>query len=270
LTYTVVGTGPVLVCHPGGPGFDGFYFEDLAGIASERTLVLVNPAGSSGSDPWPEEAYSLARRADDVDDLRAALGEKRIDYLGHSAGGFVGMRYAALYPRRVRRLVLAGTMPRFTDEFRAAILEQGGLHEREPWFDDAVEAYARRIARDYADDEEFFALYMQGFRFFFARYGEAEQAFAERLRAVGSRLDRRTLESFNDQVGSFDLRPDLARIEAETLIVNGELEAARAAERELLEGMPSATFAVVEGAAHFPWVEQPERFRDALLPFLRS
>src|SRR5262245_59968150 len=109
LAHRILGSGPLLVCHPGGPGFDGAYFEDLAGLDAERTLVLLDPAGSGGSDPWPEPAYSLARRADDVDDLGAALGEERIEVFGHSGGGFVGMRYAALYPDRVSRLLLVGT-----------------------------------------------------------------------------------------------------------------------------------------------------------------
>jgi pimeloyl-ACP methyl ester carboxylesterase len=268
LTYAVVGKGPVLVCHPGGPGMDGSYFEDLGGLADVRTLVLVHPAGTAGSDPWPEDAYSLARAADDVDELRATLGEERIDYLGHSAGGFVGQRYAGQYPERVRKLLLVGTFPRFTDELRAAIVRQGRLHEQEPWFEDGLQAYAKRAAREYADDDEFDALYMAAFRFFFALYGEPERAFVERIREHGTRIDRRTLESFNDQVASFDLRPELQHIEAETLIVNGELEASRAGEQELLAGISNARLAIVEGAGHFPWVEQPARFRDAVLPFL--
>jgi pimeloyl-ACP methyl ester carboxylesterase len=42
----------------------------------------------------------------------------------------------------------------------------------------------------------------------------------------------------------------------------------RARERELLDGIRNARFAVVEGAGHFPFVEQPERFRAAVLEFL--
>lgn len=100
LTYFVRGSGPPLVCHPGGPGFDGFYFEDLAGLDAECTLVLVNPAGTDGSDPWPEDAYSLTRRADDVDDLRAALGVARDRRgvgplpVGRAAGALPGRRAA--------------------------------------------------------------------------------------------------------------------------------------------------------------------------------
>ncbi len=254
----------MLVCHPGGPGFDGSYFEYLGGLADARTLVLLDPAGTGASDPWSDDAYSLARAAADVDDLRAALDEKRIDYLGHSAGGFVGIRWAALYPESVRRLILVGTFPSFTNELHAARVQQARLHEREPWFEDALQASAKRAASDYADDDEFDALYMSAFRFYFARYGEAERAFVERLAGC----DRRTVESFNDQLASFDLRPDLPRIEAETLIVNGELDASRAGEQELLDGIQNARLAIVEGAGHFPWVEQPARFRDAVLPFL--
>jgi pimeloyl-ACP methyl ester carboxylesterase len=265
LTYTVVGRGPLLLCHPGGPGFGGSYFQDLGGLVDTRTLVLLDPAGTGGSDPWREDAYSLAGAAADVDDLRAELGEERIDYLGHSAGGFVGIRWAALYPQSVRRLLLVGTFPRFTDELRAALGQQARLHEREPWYEDALHASAERAARNYASDDEFDALYMSGFRFYFARYGKAEQAFVERL---DSGCDRRTLESFNDQVASLDLRPDLPHIEAQTLIVNGELDATRAGEQELLDGISNARLAIVKDAAHFPWVEQPARFRDPVLPFL--
>lgn len=109
-----MGEGPVLVCHPGGPGFDGLYFEHLGGLAN-------------GERPF---------------------GEERIDYLGHSAGGFVGQRYAGRYPQRVRRLLLVGTFARSTDELRAALVEQARLHEHEPWFEEGLQAYARRTARE--------------------------------------------------------------------------------------------------------------------------
>src|SRR5881409_2275746 len=55
LTYSVAGDGHLLMCHPGGPGFDGLCFEDLAGLTASRTVVSVNPAGTRGSDPWTED-----------------------------------------------------------------------------------------------------------------------------------------------------------------------------------------------------------------------
>ena len=37
------GDGPLLVCHPGGPGFDGSELRDLGGLDTTRTLLLIDP-----------------------------------------------------------------------------------------------------------------------------------------------------------------------------------------------------------------------------------
>ena len=50
LEYRQLGNGPVLVCHPGGPGFSSLYFGDLAGLWERYTLVMLNPRGTGGSD----------------------------------------------------------------------------------------------------------------------------------------------------------------------------------------------------------------------------
>lgn len=48
--------------------------------------------------------------ARDLDVLRAALGDRRLSYLGKSYGTFLGATYAELFPRRVGRLVLDGML----------------------------------------------------------------------------------------------------------------------------------------------------------------
>ena len=49
LTYRKLGHGPVLVCHPGGPGFSADYFGDLAALWEQYTLIMLNPRGTAGS-----------------------------------------------------------------------------------------------------------------------------------------------------------------------------------------------------------------------------
>ena len=167
--------------------------------------------------------------------------------------------------------MLVGTFARFTDELRESLRSHAALNAEESWFAGAVEAAIRRGARDYADQEEFEDLYVRAFPLMFGRYGDRERAFLDRLRAARDATpDRRTLESFNQQVGDFDLRDDLERIEAPTLVVNGELEGNRAVEHELLDRIRDVRLAVVEGAGHFSFAEQPERFRAAVLPFLSA
>src|SRR5262249_28692844 len=42
----------------------------------------------------------------DMDDIRAALGQEQINYYGASYGTYLGSVYATMFPSRVRRMVL--------------------------------------------------------------------------------------------------------------------------------------------------------------------
>ena len=122
LGYRQLGNGPVLVCHPGGPGFSSLYFGDLAGLWERYTLVLLNPRGTGGSDkPADTRAYQIDDYVDDVEALREHLGLERVMLLGHSHGGTVAQAYAAKHPGRVRKLVLASTLARFGPEHEGAM-----------------------------------------------------------------------------------------------------------------------------------------------------
>src|SRR4029079_857570 len=62
----------------------------------------------------------------------------------------------------------------------------------------------------------------------------------------------------------------LKEISASVLVVVGELDAltgVSVAER-FTEVLSDATVAVVPGAGHFPWVDAPDAFRDAVAAFL--
>lgn len=54
---------------------------------------------------------STVEVAKDMDVLRAALGQQRLNYLGKSYGTFIGSTYAGLFPKRVGRFVLDGVVP---------------------------------------------------------------------------------------------------------------------------------------------------------------
>src|SRR4051812_9051165 len=122
LSYRREGSGPLLVCHPGGPGFSSRYFGDLAGLGASFTLGMLNPRGTEGSDrPADPRAYRTEDYVADLDELRAHLGLERMLLLGHSHGGVVATAYSAAHPARVERLVLASTLARFAEEQGSAM-----------------------------------------------------------------------------------------------------------------------------------------------------
>jgi pimeloyl-ACP methyl ester carboxylesterase len=53
---------------------------------------------------------STIEAAKDMDILRAALGERQLDYFGASYGTLLGATYAGLFPHNIRRMVLDGAL----------------------------------------------------------------------------------------------------------------------------------------------------------------
>jgi proline-specific peptidase len=270
LAYEREGSGPLLVCHGGGPGFSSLVLDGLAGLAQDCTLIKLDPRGTGGSErPADARAYRIAEYVADVGALRAHLGEAEIDLLGHSHGGVVAMGYAAEHPTQVRRLVLANTLARFGPEQEQA-MERGMEAKRdEPWYEDARAALEAELAGAFADEEELLGLALREFPFYFARYGERERAWIDELRA--DRLNSDTLRLFNEEIlQTFDLRPNLALIDAPTLVLTGEQDfiTGPVCAEEIADGIVGAELVLIPDCGHLPFVEQPERFREEVLRFM--
>lgn len=269
LSYRREGDGPVLVCHPGGPGFSARYFGDLAGLGSDFTLIMLNPRGTEGSDrPAAARAYETADYVADLDELRTHLGLERMLLLGHSHGGVVAAAYGAAHPDRVERLVLASTLARFAAEQGAVMEAAMDAKAGEPWYADARAALEDEQAGRFETDEELGELAIREFPFYFARYGDAERAYLETLRGEVPVAD--ALRLFNDDVfTTFDLRPDLPAITAPTLVITGEDDFITGPVcAEDFAAIQGQTTVLLPGSGHFIFVEARDRFRDEVTAFL--
>ena len=269
LSYRREGSGPVLVCHPGGPGFSSRYFDDLAGLGASLTLVMLNPRGTEGSDrPADPRAYQTEDYVADLEELRTHLGLERMLLVGHSHGGVVAAAYAAAHPDRVEKLVLASTLARFAGEQQAAMEAGMKTKEGEPWYADAVAALEAEQEGRFESDEELAELALREFPFYFAHYGEPEQAYLEILRGEIPVADALLL--FNNEIfTTFDLRPELPRITAPTLVITGEDDfiTGKVCAADF-ESVPNHRTVLVPACGHFIFVEARDRFRAELETFL--
>ncbi|CKH75669.1 alpha/beta fold hydrolase [Mycolicibacterium smegmatis] len=109
LRYHEAGDGPpLLLLHGSGPGVTGWrnYRGNLGFFAQHfRCLVLEFP-GFGVSDDFGGHPMLDAQRAAVV--FADALGLDRVDIIGNSMGGGVGINFAINHPDRVRRLVTIG------------------------------------------------------------------------------------------------------------------------------------------------------------------
>ena len=75
---------------------------------SRESKLFARECGQHASSLLPYIGSRNAAR--DLDVLRAALGDRKLTYLGKSYGTYLGAWYAQLFPRHVRALVLDGAL----------------------------------------------------------------------------------------------------------------------------------------------------------------
>ncbi|MEU6668645.1 alpha/beta hydrolase [Streptomyces sp. NPDC046727] len=83
---------------------------------------------------------STVEAARDMDLLREALGDRKLNYVGASYGTFLGATYAGLFPGRVGRMVLDGAMDPSLDARRMNLDQTAG-------FETAFQAFAKDCVR---------------------------------------------------------------------------------------------------------------------------
>lgn len=81
--------------------------QELADLEAAAQHVVDQCVARSGE---LVQHVSTADTVQDLDALRAALGDEQLTYLGFSYGTYIGALYAQRYPDRVRALVLDGAL----------------------------------------------------------------------------------------------------------------------------------------------------------------
>jgi pimeloyl-ACP methyl ester carboxylesterase len=261
IAYNVIGSGPTLVCHPGGPGFAGAELGDLGGLSGSYRLIVVNPRGTGGSDPAPD--YSLDGYAADLEELRVHLALERMDLLGFSYGAVVAISYATRYQGGLGRLVLAGGLAAFTDEGQAHANAVIASKAGEPWHADAVAALEQE---ERGEINDLAALWVREAPLYFAKWDESYRP-AIVAGAVGARVEPLL---YSNRVG-FDVRGELNLVTAPTLIVCGrdDFVCGPPAAEDLANGISGAKLVMLENTGHMMFIEQPDAFRGAVADFLK-
>jgi pimeloyl-ACP methyl ester carboxylesterase len=268
LAYRVTGSGPVLVCLPGGPGQASDYLGDLGGLPSRRTLVLLENRGVWPSEtPADLETLRVDRLVEDVEALRRHLDMERLDLLGHSAGGGVAMLYAAAHDDRLDRLILANPSLRVvglpSDVGAGRIAAE---RSREGWYGEALPAY--QAWNDAETYDEAWTYWLPSAPLSYGRWTAAARAHAAATQAQFFPIPRKGFYA------GFEPEPQvvdrLAAFQAPVLIVGGEhdLWPTRFALDALAPLFPSAGLSVQAGAGHFPWVDDATAFAQRVGAFL--
>ena len=210
---------------------------------AERYRVVTYDTRGHGASPSPAGPYSLDDLVDDVLALLDRVGAERAHVDGLSLGGMTALRLAARAPERVHRLAVLCTS--------AKTEPQGFLDRAAGVRADGTAPIAEAVVS----------------RWLTPPYAAGHPDLVARLQAMVVGCDDEGYAACAEVVAGIDLRDDLSRVTAPTLVVSGAEDQALppAHQQAIADGIGGAELLTVSPGAHLANLEQPLQVSGALL-----
>jgi len=252
-----------LVIH-GGPGSDHSGFKPaLSPLSDHMQLVYFDHRGQGRSARGDPALYTLDENVEDMEALRRHLGLGAVVSIGTSYGGMVAMAHAARYPDAVSHLVLVVTASHggFIPRAQAILAERGTPAQQQVCRDLWDGGF-----RSAADVQHYYDIMGP----LYARRHDAATAAAVRGRAEPSPEPLNRAFGPKGFLRTFDLRPELARITAPTLILAGRHDWICPPEfsEEIHALIPGSQLRIFEHSSHSIRVDEPAALLDAITRFV--
>jgi pimeloyl-ACP methyl ester carboxylesterase len=207
---------PTLLLLHGGPGFDhSIYRPAYSALADAAQIIYLDHRGNGRSEDGPRQNWNLAQWGDDVCAFCDALGIVDPVVLGASFGGMVALAYATRHPDHPSKLVLISTEACGGSyrERRVELFERFGGPE--------VGALARRRFLELQGHPDEASLDAWR-RMAMPLYTRIPRDPNGARRAISRSEVQRWFTKPGGESHTFDMFPDLHRIQCPTLVLGGE------------------------------------------------
>lgn len=248
VNYVVEGQGPALVMLHGFFMSTALFDEQAKLFSKTHTVVRIDSRGH-GKTPHGAGPYSFWDQANDVIAVMDAEGIAAATIVGHSQGGFIGLRLALAHPDRVTGLILiaseAGPSPEFEQQSYRDLFAAWDTYGPTP---ELTGPLAEQIIGD-------------------------PQVAAGWAATWQQRKDIPVAPAGDCLLDRDDITGRLGEINCPALLVRGSADQAISAERaqSLIDHLPGLTAAVtVPGAAHTPHLTHPQVVNTAIAAFLTA
>jgi pimeloyl-ACP methyl ester carboxylesterase len=267
MEYEEHGSGdrPFVLVH----GFTGSrddWKEHLPSLGKRGRTLAVDQRGHGGTTNTGDAAsYHIDQLTSDLAGFLDAVGAPHVDLLGHSMGGAVALRFVLAHPERVSSLILMDTLSETIHSDAHKFLQIGAKIAREQ----GMEALYR-ITRAGSERNEQTPKAVK-------RCIETMGAdlYWERARAKNLAMDPVAFDALGTALAHTKGVTDrLGEIACPTTVIVGAEDTPFLKPSELMATrIPGARKVVIEGGAHCPQVEAPEKWIaaiDAHLDWARS
>lgn len=221
----------------------------------KKCRLLLLDLLDQGKSAKMDSEYTQALQVELVDALRRHLGLAKWNIVGISYGGEVALQYAAAFPQHVGKLILSNTGANTSDWLR----DIGHSWEYACASHDGRQFFKTCIPIVYSPQ-----FYVKNYAWASAREELFVKTFTPDVYDAFGRLIR--------SAETHDVRAQLSRIEAQTLIISSEFDYVTPLyqQKELACGIKNAAHALIMDAGHAVMYEKPAEFIALVLGFATS
>ncbi len=249
--YEVKGEGKPIVLHHGLAGSLEQWQSAMQTLLDLGYRVIAYDQRGHGRTSDGTKPFTLPQLADDMRGLMDYLGLQRAALMGHSMGGRTVLLFAMDHPDRVERLILNGAGgaaptgdPRLAFDLFVDVARRQGMEA--VW---ALDKYQVRLPRLMKENPALLSQYKAGF------LKNRPEGYAGAINAI---------------VTMPDLMPRLGEVKCPTLALAGAEDPAAPFVDAVCAKVLAAVKAIIPGAGHFPHLETPDLFNEAVRKFLAS
>ncbi len=269
LFVKAIGKGePIVIIH-GGPVLDHSYlYPHLKSLANNYRLIFYDQRLSGRSSANADSAdVRLNTFVEDIEALRNVLNLGEVHVLGHSWGGLLAMKYAIGYPSHTKSLMLISSMAPTSELWH----KEEAVIAKKSTSEDSL-ARQKIMQSDLFREnppEAIEQLLQLSFRkqFYNTDYADSLNLYVPDDYMSRSRLFGNLMPDITD----YDLTEELKQMNVPTLILYGSSEPAADLSGPLLNKLiTDSKYVIIEESGHFPFIEQPVRFKENILDFLET
>lgn len=249
LHYEEYGQGePLLLVHGLGSSIRDWEYQ--IPVLSQHYRVIALDVRGHGQSDKPRQRYRIATFAADVAALIEHLGLSQVHLVGISMGGMIGFQLGVDRPELLRSLTIVNSGPEVKPHSLRDGVEIGKrwLLSRLLSLDTIAKALGKLL------------------------FPKPEQA--ELRRKVEQRWpenDKRAYLASLDAIIGWGVRERLARILCPTLVISADRDYTPVSLKQAyVRELPDARLVVIEDSRHATPLDQPERFNQTLLEFIRN
>jgi proline iminopeptidase len=263
--YGAPGTSTPVILANGGPGFAHTYLlqNDVftRRLARRRQVVLYDQRGVGRSRLLrPDAPQDMNAQVADLDALRARIGWKKFDLMGHSWGGLLAMGYASRHPEHIERLILIDS---------AAPAWKDTLFLFDKVFPD-VGASDEEINKKLGHTAEAAKAHLANYFSMLFYSQQNHDRFVAGITDTGQSAGVNS--AVNQAIAKLDLNPELAKFAFPTLILHGrfDMNVAVLTAWKTYRAIPGAKIIVFAKSGHLPFYEEPDKFIQVVEDFLSA